>query len=225
MYSWLSTSLFSPPLPSLFCLSFLSNFIDLQTKVLTAIFSLPHGEFLSIWCSSELPPREEDATLEYDLFTAAGWVLDTFSSLNLSNASDIEIILIPSNMPQAAYAHQRTSLFVKVIANLHCFVPNICEGQLLNVIWNFHYKLDVPPLFSIAYFELLSIQSRREIFSFTSSLSACEWIHLNLCLDFLLLLVLTKPTLFAGTCVSTSLPLLSQLMYSIVVCLTSNLHV
>ncbi|KAG8656856.1 nodulin homeobox isoform X2 [Manihot esculenta] len=103
------------------------------TKVLTAIFSLPHGEFLSIWCSSELPPREEDATLEYDLFTAAGWVLDTFSSLNLSNASDIEIILIPSNMPQAAYAHQRTSLFVKVIANLHCFVPNICEEQERNL--------------------------------------------------------------------------------------------
>ncbi|KAJ9184038.1 hypothetical protein P3X46_007822 [Hevea brasiliensis] len=103
------------------------------TKVLTAIFSLPHGEFLSIWCSSELPPREEDATLDYDLFTAAGWVLDTFSSLNLSNAIGIEIILIPSNMPQAAYAHQRTSLFVKVIANLHCFVPNICEEQERNL--------------------------------------------------------------------------------------------
>ncbi|KAJ6390544.1 hypothetical protein OIU77_024703 [Salix suchowensis] len=42
------------------------------TKVMTAIFSLPHGDFLSIWCSSEFPPREEDATLEYDTFAAAG---------------------------------------------------------------------------------------------------------------------------------------------------------
>ncbi|XP_050237431.1 nodulin homeobox-like isoform X1 [Mercurialis annua] len=99
------------------------------TKVLEATFSLPHGEFLSIWCSSELPPREEDAALEFDIFTAAGWVLDTFYSLHSSNLLNLEITLIPSNMPQATYAHQRTSLFVKVIANLHCFVPHICEEQ------------------------------------------------------------------------------------------------
>ncbi|KAB5527487.1 hypothetical protein DKX38_021334 [Salix brachista] len=103
------------------------------TKVLTAIFSLPHGDFLSIWCSSEFPPREEDGTLEYDTFTAAGWFLDTFAAANLSNAINLEITLIPSNMPQAMYAHQRTSLFVKLIANLHCFVPNICEEQERNL--------------------------------------------------------------------------------------------
>ncbi|XP_057985605.1 nodulin homeobox-like [Hevea brasiliensis] len=103
------------------------------TSVLTAVFSLRHGEFLSIWCSSELPPREEDATLEYDLFTAAGRILDAFSSLNLSNAIDVDIILTPRNMPQVTYARQRTSLFVKVIANLHCFVPSICEEQERNL--------------------------------------------------------------------------------------------
>ncbi|KAL9347808.1 hypothetical protein Peur_059174 [Populus x canadensis] len=103
------------------------------TKVLTAIFSLPHGDFLSIWCSSEFPPREEDGTLEYDAFTAAGWFLDTFAAVNQSNAINLEITLIPSNMPQAMYAHQRTSLFVKLIANLHCFVPNICEEQERNL--------------------------------------------------------------------------------------------
>lgn len=102
----------------------------LQTKVLTAICLLPQGEFLSLWCSSDLPTREEDATLCYDIFTAAGWVLETFLLFNHSNAMHLETMLIPSNMPQASYAHQRTALFVKVIANLHCFVPNICEGQL-----------------------------------------------------------------------------------------------
>ncbi|WCJ21437.1 sequence-specific DNA binding sequence-specific DNA binding transcription factors [Euphorbia peplus] len=105
------------------------------TRFLTAIFLLPHGEFLSIWCSSELPLREEDATLEYDIFTEAGLVLETFSLFN-SSAMNLETTLIPSNMPQASYAHQRTSLFVKVIANLHCFVPNICEEQERNLFLN-----------------------------------------------------------------------------------------
>ncbi|KAJ6686538.1 NODULIN HOMEOBOX [Salix purpurea] len=103
------------------------------TKVMTAIFSLPREDFISIWCSSEFPPREEDATLEYDTFAAAGWFLDTFAAANLSNAINLEITLLPSNMPQAMYAHQRTSLFVKLIANLHCFVPNICEEQERNL--------------------------------------------------------------------------------------------
>ncbi|KAJ7947713.1 Nodulin homeobox [Quillaja saponaria] len=103
------------------------------TKVLTAIFSLSHGDFLSCWCSSKLPEREEDATLEYDVFSAAGWVLDNSSSTNLLNAKTLEFALIPNSPPQASYAHQRTSLFVKVIANLHCFVPTICEEQERNL--------------------------------------------------------------------------------------------
>jgi hypothetical protein len=100
----------------------------LQTKVLTAIFSLPDGEFLSSWCSSNLPLREEDASVEYDSFTAAGWLLDKRSLMGLPNGTNLEFTLNPNSMPQGSYEHQRTSLFVKVIANLHCFVPNICEG-------------------------------------------------------------------------------------------------
>lgn len=88
-----------------------------------------------IWCSSEFPTREEDATVEYDLFAAAGWALDTVSS----SATKLEFSLIQSSMPQASYAHNRTSLFVKVIANLHCFIPNICEGQfLLEILLHYH---------------------------------------------------------------------------------------
>ncbi|KAK7852782.1 nodulin homeobox [Quercus suber] len=103
------------------------------TKVLTAIFSLPHGDFLSSWCSSNLPMREEDGSLEYDSFAAAGWVLDKLSSLDLSNGTNLEFTSLPNNMPQTSYEHQRTSLFVKVIANLHCFVPTICEEQERNL--------------------------------------------------------------------------------------------
>lgn len=101
----------------------------LQTKVLTAVFSLSHGDFLSSWCSSDLPVKEEDATLEYDSFAAAGWVLDNFFSVGILHSKNLDFTLIPSIMAPASYAHQRTSLFVKVIANLHCFVPTICEGQ------------------------------------------------------------------------------------------------
>uniref|UniRef100_A0A5B6ZTY9 Homeobox domain-containing protein n=1 Tax=Davidia involucrata TaxID=16924 RepID=A0A5B6ZTY9_DAVIN len=99
------------------------------TEVLTAIFSLPHGEFVSSWCSSDLPIWEEDATLEYDPFAAAGWVLDSFSSSELLNAINSGSTFAPTNMPRASYAHQRTSLLVKVIANLHCFVPDICKEE------------------------------------------------------------------------------------------------
>ncbi|KAG6748525.1 hypothetical protein POTOM_048453 [Populus tomentosa] len=140
------------------------------TKVLTAIFSLPHGDFLSIWCSSEFPPREEDGTLEYDAFTAAGWFLDTFAAVDQSNAINLEITLIPSNMPQAMYVHQRTSLFVKLIANLHCFVPNICEEQERN-------------LFLHKFLECLRMDPSKSLpgFSFTSgalrAVTACR----NLC--------------------------------------------
>ncbi|KAG8389413.1 hypothetical protein BUALT_Bualt02G0226800 [Buddleja alternifolia] len=66
------------------------------TEALSAIFLLPHGEFLSGWCSSDLPVCEEDATLD---------------------------------VPLASYAHQRTSLLIKVIANLHCFVPDVCQDE------------------------------------------------------------------------------------------------
>ncbi|MED6145462.1 hypothetical protein PIB30_025441 [Stylosanthes scabra] len=99
------------------------------TKVLTAIITLSHGDFLSCWCSSNLPGTEEDATIEYDIYASAGWILD----LSLQNTTIPGLNLVPNSMPCASYAHHRTSLFVKVIANLHCFVPNICEEQERNL--------------------------------------------------------------------------------------------
>ncbi|KAL1361705.1 hypothetical protein HN51_010037 [Arachis hypogaea] len=99
------------------------------TKVLTAIISLSHGDFLSCWCSSNLPGTEEDATLEYDIYASVGWILD----LSNQHQTILGLNLIHNSMPCASYAHHRTSLFVKVIANLHCFVPNICEEQERNL--------------------------------------------------------------------------------------------
>ncbi|KAL3849810.1 hypothetical protein ACJIZ3_011692 [Penstemon smallii] len=66
------------------------------TKALAAIFVLPHGEFLSGWCSSDHPNCEDDASLD---------------------------------VPWESYAHHITSLLIKVIANLHCFVPDVCQDE------------------------------------------------------------------------------------------------
>lgn len=99
------------------------------TEVLSSIFSLPHGEFLSSWCSSELPVWEEDATLEYDPLAASGRVLDLFSSADVLIVRNSEPAFNFCHVPRASYAHQRTSLLVKVIANLHCFVPDICKEE------------------------------------------------------------------------------------------------
>ncbi|KAJ0758462.1 putative nodulin homeobox protein [Helianthus annuus] len=94
------------------------------TEVLATIFLQPHQEFLSSWCSSGSRPSEEDATLDYDSFTASGWVLGVLTS------SDVpESTFNASRVPRTSYAFQRTSLLVKVVANLTCFIPDICREE------------------------------------------------------------------------------------------------
>lgn len=102
--------------------------IFLQSMVLSAVFCLSHGDFLSMLCSSDLSSREDDANVDYDLFKSAGWVLSIFSSSGQSVTSQFKLSL-QNNLTMSSYAHQRTSLFIKMIANLHCFVPNVCEGD------------------------------------------------------------------------------------------------
>ncbi|XP_068659203.1 nodulin homeobox isoform X3 [Aristolochia californica] len=95
------------------------------TQILADILSLPHEDFLSGWCSSDFPVMEEDATLEYDPVIAAGLVL------NLNHEKDMNAArpFILHNMRLVSLAQQRTAFLVKIIANLHCFVPSICEEQ------------------------------------------------------------------------------------------------
>ncbi|KAL6500408.1 hypothetical protein OROHE_025774 [Orobanche hederae] len=46
-------------------------------------------------------------------------------------SSDLPVCEDDANLdiPRASYAHQRTSLLIKVIANLHCFVPDVCQDE------------------------------------------------------------------------------------------------
>ncbi|CAJ2660809.1 unnamed protein product [Trifolium pratense] len=112
--------------------NFRSYMILCFTEVLTAIISLSHGDFLSCWCSSNLSETEEDASLEYDIFAAVGWVLHN-TSPDVKDATNLEFNLTRNSMLKASYAHHRTSLFIKFFANLHCFVPNVCEEQERNL--------------------------------------------------------------------------------------------
>lgn len=102
-------------------------FVTHQTETLVTVLLRPHGEFLTWWCSSNLPKLEEDSILEYDSFATTGWVLDIFSSSDQQYAKGV--VFTSRSIVHPSYAHQRTSLLVKIIANLHCFIPNVCEGM------------------------------------------------------------------------------------------------
>ncbi|XP_003578513.2 nodulin homeobox isoform X2 [Brachypodium distachyon] len=111
--------------------NFRSSFITNTIPFLTQILATPHDEFSSSWCSVNMPVIEEDANLEYDPFGAA--------ELALVAASDIDMLteakanyscpLRTISVSTITYAQTRTSYVVKIIANLHVFVPNICEEQ------------------------------------------------------------------------------------------------
>ncbi|KAJ3681095.1 hypothetical protein LUZ60_015584 [Juncus effusus] len=107
-----------------FRFSFMTSTVPFMSKIL----STPHAHFLSDWCSTNLPEPETDANLDYDPFISS-----TFASNLLSvkddnnNNNDYECQLSVTSMPPVSYAQLRTSCVVKIVANLHIFVPNICE--------------------------------------------------------------------------------------------------
>lgn len=154
----------------------------------------PHGEFLSSWCSPDLPVREEDATLEYDPFAAAGWLFNFYSSYQLIGASS-ESTFNPSNVPRVPYGHQRTSLLVKIIANLHCFVPDICKGKGSYLAFN----SVLPFSLLVNYLYILSEPQMIRISSLKSFMSACKMNQPNQRLTFRLFVMLKKWLLFAET--------------------------
>ncbi|XP_072994721.1 nodulin homeobox isoform X1 [Typha latifolia] len=117
--------------------NFRSSFMTTSVPFLTEILAIPHEEFVSSWCSVNLPLIEEDANLEYDPFTAAGVALIPTSD-GCESAKSASVLLTEinyacpisfSNRPSITYAQLRTSYLVKIIANLHVFIPSICEEQ------------------------------------------------------------------------------------------------
>ncbi|XP_051192258.1 nodulin homeobox isoform X1 [Lolium perenne] len=109
--------------------NFRSSFITNTIPFLTQIFATPHDIFVSSWCSVNLPVMEDDANLDYDPFGAAELALAASSNMLTEAKANYSCSFRSISMPSLAYAQTRTACVVKIIANLHVFVPNICEEQ------------------------------------------------------------------------------------------------
>ncbi|KAF7019820.1 hypothetical protein CFC21_032954 [Triticum aestivum] len=109
--------------------NFRSSFITNTIPFLTQILATPHDEFVSSWCSVDLPVMEDDANLDYDPVGAADLALLAASNMLTEAKVNYSCNFRSISMPSIQYAQTRTSCVVKIIANLHVFVPNICEEQ------------------------------------------------------------------------------------------------
>ncbi|CAM0943776.1 unnamed protein product [Alopecurus aequalis] len=109
--------------------NFRSSFITNTIPFLTQILATPLDEFVSSWCSVNLPVVEDDANLDYDPFGAAELALVAASDMLTEAKANYSCPFRSISMPSIQYAQTRTSCVVKIIANLHVFVPNICEEQ------------------------------------------------------------------------------------------------
>ncbi|XP_039113974.1 nodulin homeobox isoform X2 [Dioscorea cayenensis subsp. rotundata] len=128
--------------------NFRSFFMINIVQVLVGILAIPHEDFLSSWCSVNVPMIEEDASVDYEPFTAAGVALASLAD-GTGSALPTPAILNETNsscannfhgVPTVSYVQQRTSYLVKIIANLHCFVPNICEEEERDLFLNKFYE-------------------------------------------------------------------------------------
>ncbi|ONM27323.1 Nodulin homeobox [Zea mays] len=108
--------------------NFRSFFLTNTVPFLIQILAAPHDEFVSSWCAVNLPTIEEDASLDYDPFGASEVALLASDNMLTEAKANYSCPFRPS-VPSMAYAQTRTSCVVKIIANLHVFIPNICEEQ------------------------------------------------------------------------------------------------
>ncbi|XP_021995726.1 nodulin homeobox-like [Helianthus annuus] len=84
-----------------------------ETEVLTRVFLQPQKEFLSTWCSNDHEPIEEENVMDFDSISAAGQVLGLISKSHVQHSTWNN-----SQGSPTPYAYQRTSLLVKILADL-----------------------------------------------------------------------------------------------------------
>ena len=97
--------------------------MTMQAESLTRVFTQPHKEFLRNWCSSERDPIEEDVHLEFDSVAVAGEILGVIPRPDVSKSA-----YSTSRALQTLYAHQKSSLLIKIIAHLTCFNSDTPKG-------------------------------------------------------------------------------------------------
>lgn len=116
------------------------------TQDLAEISALPPGEFSSSWCAVDLHVLEEVATLVYDPFRAAGAAMISLkgggsassgpAAAGLPDEAISTCTLVGNCIATAPHSQQRTAFLVKIFANLHCYVPDICKEQEKNQFFN-----------------------------------------------------------------------------------------
>ncbi|KAI5065048.1 hypothetical protein GOP47_0019743 [Adiantum capillus-veneris] len=124
--------------------NFRNSVMDFIAPDLAKVLAQSPTTFLTRWCGSltteEIKPGS-DSVLIYDPFRAAGAAMHSFKSSGGSStrASGSNNALLPDDssgcslsagqLQFASYSQERSSLFVKILANLHCFNPEICPAN------------------------------------------------------------------------------------------------
>ncbi|KAF5820443.1 putative nodulin homeobox protein [Helianthus annuus] len=93
-------------------------------KVLTRVFLQPQREFISTWCTYDHEPAEEEIVVDFNPTSAAGLVLGLNSSFNVQHSTWSNF-----QAPRTPYRVQRSSLLIKIVANLACYDPDLSEGN------------------------------------------------------------------------------------------------
>ncbi|KAJ0791128.1 putative nodulin homeobox protein [Helianthus annuus] len=101
------------------------TFMVLNLKeVLTRVFLQPQREFISTWCTYDHEPAEEEIVVDFNPTSAAGLVLGLNSSFNVQHSTWSNF-----QAPRTPFRVQRSSLLIKIVANLACYDPDLSEGN------------------------------------------------------------------------------------------------
>ncbi|XP_022027770.1 nodulin homeobox-like [Helianthus annuus] len=95
-----------------------------EKKVLTRVFLQPQREFISTWCTYDHEPAEEEIVVDFNPTSAAGLVLGLNSSFNVQHSTWSNF-----QAPRTPYRVQRSSLLIKIVANLACYDPDLSEDE------------------------------------------------------------------------------------------------
>ncbi|MCO5583428.1 hypothetical protein L7F22_037339 [Adiantum nelumboides] len=124
--------------------NFRNSVMDFIAPDLAKVLAQSPTTFLTRWCgrlTTEQIKSGSDSVLIYDPFRAAGAAMHSFKSSGGSStrASGSNNALLPDDssgcslsagqLQFASYSQERSSLFVKILANLHCFNPEICPAN------------------------------------------------------------------------------------------------
>jgi len=119
----------------------------LQAPDLASVLAVVPTKFQERWCGGpiarELAVGEQDASLIFDPFEAAGEAMAAAAKVNGPGVFVQEEPCHPPDfqiIPLASTAHQtRAALLVKLFANFYCFNAEVCPGILFAIKYDFFW--------------------------------------------------------------------------------------